>query len=137
MAIRLTPEQLTAYHEDGYVVVEDLATPEEREGLRERLWEYTHGGRPWGNLHVQIEPRIQRGEIQVEHPGDGIRKIDGLVQKDDHFHNLGLHENLVSILEQILGPDIKMFRNTLLLKSPTVGSAKGMHQGSPYWPIER
>jgi ectoine hydroxylase-related dioxygenase (phytanoyl-CoA dioxygenase family) len=29
-----------------------------------------------------------------------------------------------------------MFRNTLLLKPPEVGSPKGWHQDSPYWPIE-
>ena len=47
-----------------------------------------------------------------------------------------MHDNIVGIIEQILGPDIKMFRNALLLKPPRVGSAKGMHQDSPYWPIE-
>jgi phytanoyl-CoA hydroxylase len=39
-------------------------------------------------------------------------------------------------VETLLGPDLKMFRNTLLLKPPSVGSAKGWHQDSPYWPIE-
>src|ERR1051326_2308237 len=29
-----------------------------------------------------------------------------------------------------------MFRNAMLLKPPGVGSPKGMHQDSPYWPIE-
>lgn len=136
MPVSLTLEQLNTYHRDGYIVVEDLVTPEEVAALRQRVGEYTHGGRAWGNLRVQVEPRVQRGELQVEHPGDGIRKIDGLVQEDDLFRQLGLHENIVSIIEQILGPDIKMFRNSLLLKPPKVGSQKGWHQDSPYWPIE-
>jgi phytanoyl-CoA hydroxylase len=136
MPMRLTPEQLEAYARDGYVVVEDLLSADEVAGLRERVREYTHGGRPWNGIKVQIEPRVERGELAVEHPGDGIRKIDFLVQNDDRFRRLGLHENIVSILEQILGPDIKLFRNSLLLKPPEVGSAKGMHQDSPYWPIE-
>jgi ectoine hydroxylase-related dioxygenase (phytanoyl-CoA dioxygenase family) len=62
--------------------------------------------------------------------------LDGLVQGDDLFRRLGLNENIVGIIEQILGPDLKMFRNSLLMKPPGVGSAKGMHQDSPYWPIE-
>lgn len=136
MPTRLTPEQLEAYHRDGYVVVEDLLTPAEVEGLRERVRDYTHGGRPWDGIKVQIEPRVEQGELQVAHPGDGIRKIDFLVQHDDRFRQLGLHENIVGIVEQIVGPDIKMFRNSLLLKPPEVGSVKGMHQDSPYWPIE-
>jgi phytanoyl-CoA hydroxylase len=136
MATKLSAEQLEAYHRDGYIVVEDLLTSEEVDSLRSRLREYTHGGRPPTGLAIQVEPRIQRGELKVNHPGDGIRKIDFLVQNDDIFYKLGAHPNIVSIIEQIVGPDIKLFRNSLLLKPPEVGSAKGMHQDSPYWPIE-
>lgn len=136
MPMQLSPEQLKAYDEDGYVVIEDLLSTSEVEALRNRIREYTHEGRSWDRIKVQIEPRIARGELKVEHPGDGIRKIDGLVQGDDLFNKLGMHENIISIVEQIVGPDIKMFRNSLLLKPPEVGSIKGMHQDSPYWPIE-
>ena len=136
MPIQLTSEQLDSYARDGYVVVEDLLTQAEVEALRERVHEYTHGGKPWDGIKVQIEPRIERGELAVAHPGDGVRKIDFLVQHDDRFRHLGLHENIVGIVEQILGPDLKLFRNSLLLKPPEVGSVKGMHQDSPYWPIE-
>lgn len=134
--MRLSPQQLDAYVRDGYILVEDLVSAEEVAALRERVREYTHGGRPTDRITIQLEPRVQRGEVTVAHPGDGIRKIDGLVQGDDLFRRLGLHTNIVGIIEQILGPDIKMFRNSLLLKPPEVGSPKGWHQDSPYWPIE-
>ena len=132
----LTPEQIEAYATQGYLLVPNLLPNEEVEALRTRLREYTHGGRPTEKLTLQIEPRIQRGELKVEHQGDGIRKIDGLVQGDDLFRDLGLHPNIVGVLRDILGEDIKMFRNSLLLKPPQVGSAKGWHQDSPYWSIE-
>jgi len=72
----------------------------------------------------------------VAHPGDGIRKLTDTVQHDELFRGLALNENIVGIVEQILGPDLKLFRNAVLLKPPQVGSAKGAHQDSPYWPIE-
>lgn len=134
--MRLSTDQLEQYHRDGYIVVEDLLTAGEVEALRNRVREYTHGDRPRDQIVIQFEPRVQRGELKVDHPGDAIRKIDGLVQSDDLFQKLGLHDNIVGIIEQILGPDLKMFRNSMLLKPPGVGSAKGMHQDSPYWPIE-
>ncbi len=129
-------ELADAYHRDGYVLVEDLLSVQEVTALRERIADYTHGGRPWGALQVQFEPRVQRGEMSVQHPGDGIRKIDGLVQNDDLFRQLGTHPKLIEVIAAIVGPDIKLFRNSLLLKPPLVGSQKGWHQDSPYWPIE-
>lgn len=135
MAMSISASALAQYEEEGFLLVKGLVEPVAVEALGRRLQEYTHGGRSQATLQVQVEPRIQRGELTVEHPGDGIRKIDGLVEGDSLFQELGLHPNIRGILTQILGPDIKMFRNALLLKPPAVGSAKGMHQDSPYWPI--
>lgn len=134
-AIELSDRQLADYRSDGFVVVEDLVSAAELRALQERLREYTHGGRSRERIRVQTEPRVTRGELSVAHPGDGIRKIDGLVESDDLFQGLGRHPNVVRVLTRILGPDLKMFRNAVLLKPPEVGSAKGMHQDSPYWPI--
>ncbi len=134
--VRLTDQQLESFNREGYIVVEDLVPQEQVENLRRRLQDYTHGDRPRGKIRVQAEPRVARGEFKVDHPGDGIRKLEGLVEEDDLFQQLGLNQVIVGITEQILGPDLKMFRNALMVKPPKVGSQKGMHQDSPYWPIE-
>ena len=134
-SVELSDAQLAHYRSQGFVVIENLVSPAELSALQERLREYTHGERSQERLRVQIEPRVTRGELSVDHPGDGIRKIDGLVESDDLFQALGRHPNIVGVLARILGPDIKMVRNAVLLKPPEVGSAKGMHQDSPYWPI--
>ena len=135
MTRTLTDTELDHYHRTGFLLVRDLVSPTEVCALGERLREYTHSGRATGALRIQVEPRVTRGEMSVEHPGDGIRKIDGLVENDDLFERLGKHPNLLGVLTSILGPDIKMFRNALLLKPPEVGSAKGMHQDSPIGPL--
>jgi ectoine hydroxylase-related dioxygenase (phytanoyl-CoA dioxygenase family) len=136
MPRQLTDEQFAQYQREGYVVIEDLLDEAELDQLRARLREYTHGGRPHDKLRIQIEPRVARGEVRVAEWGDGIRKIDHLVEFDDAFRKLGTHPNLVGVVEQLLGPDLKLFRNSLLLKPPEVGSPKGWHQDSPYWPIQ-
>ena len=137
LTVKLTDEQLASFHDNGYFVVEDLVAPDAVERLRQRVRQYTHDGRHAPDpIALQTEPRVTRGELKVDHPGDGIRKINQLVEGDDLFNQLGKNANIVSILEQILGPDIKMFRNATLMKPPGVGSPKGMHQDSPYWTIE-
>ncbi|MGE4603223.1 MAG: phytanoyl-CoA dioxygenase family protein, partial [Planctomycetota bacterium] len=139
-------EELEAYDRDGFVIIENLLPPDEVTGLQDRVREYTHGDRSTERLAIQVEPRVQRGEMGVSHSGDGIRKIgdlqarggggDGLVESDDLYNDLAKHPNIVGVIQQILGPDVKMFDNAMLLKPPEVGSQKGMHQDSPYWPIE-
>jgi ectoine hydroxylase-related dioxygenase (phytanoyl-CoA dioxygenase family) len=135
-SMTLSEEALSGYGENGYLLVEDLVPMERVVALRERVREYTHGGRRCDVLRFQVEPRVERGEMVVENPGDGIRKIDSLVQGDDLFRELALVPRIVGIIADIVGPDIKMFRNSLMLKPPEVGSPKGWHQDSPYWPIE-
>jgi ectoine hydroxylase-related dioxygenase (phytanoyl-CoA dioxygenase family) len=132
----LTGSELESYDRDGFVIVEKLLSSDEVTALQDRLREYTHGDRSTKSLQIQVEPRVTRGEMNVNHPGDGIRKIDGLVESDDLYRYLGTHPNILGVIKQILGSDLKMFRNALLLKPPEVGSQKGMHQDSPYWPIE-
>lgn len=126
----------STYDRNGYWVVHDVLHPDEVSALLERAREYTHGGRPPGHIYMQTEPRVERGELRVEHPGDAIRKIEGLVTNDDLFAALARHERILEVIEVLLGPDIKLFRDALMQKPPQVGSAKGMHQDSPYWPIE-
>lgn len=134
---KLTESELESYQDNGCIVVEDLVSPDELKRLQQRVHEYTHGGRSaHAPIRFQTEPRVARGELKVDHPGDGYRKIDKLVEGDDLFYRLGTNAKIVGILEQILGSDIKMFRNAMLLKPPGVGSPKGMHQDSPYWCIE-
>jgi len=136
MSMQLTSEQLEAYDRDGYIVVEDLISPEDVKALGHRLREYTHGGRTSESIYIHIEPRVERGELKVDLPGDGVRKVGNLIQGDELFQALSFNNNILGIFEQILGPDIKEFRNDLLMKPPEVGSQKGWHQDSPYWPIE-
>lgn len=132
----LSAEQREQIERDGYLVVEELLSTEEVDALRERAREYTHGEREPGGIQIQVEPGVERGEVSVENRGDAIRKASDLVQHDDLFRQLGTHPNIVGVIEQVLGPNLKMFRNDLLLKPPEVGSPKGMHQDSATWPIE-
>ncbi|MCJ8332017.1 MAG: phytanoyl-CoA dioxygenase family protein [Lentisphaeria bacterium] len=127
---------LAHYEKDGFLIVENLVSPDEIKALQDRLRDYTHGERDRGMAIFQTEPSVEQGEITVEHPGDGIRKIGKLVQHDALYRKLGSHPNILGVIETILGPDIKLFRNDILVKPPGVGSAKSMHQDSPYWPIE-
>ena len=132
----LSAEQRRQAAEDGYFLIEGIVSPQACREFIARLDDYAHGRRalPTG-LAIQREPRAARGEV-VATPGDDVRKISGVANGDDLFRGLVLRPRLVAIMQDLMSPNLKLFRADVLMKPAGVGSAKGMHQDSPYWPIE-
>jgi phytanoyl-CoA hydroxylase len=126
---------------DGYFLVENLLSPEECRRYIERLEDYAHGRRPLPpSVAIQREPRVARGELAAA-PGEDVRKISGVAGRDDLpgddlFRALVLKPEIVLRMQALMSPNLKLFRADVLMKPAAVGSAKGMHQDSPYWPIE-
>jgi phytanoyl-CoA hydroxylase len=132
----ITAEQRRQAEEDGYFVVPGLLSPEQCRAYLARLTEYASGARPVPEgLGIQREPRVARGEVAAT-PGEDVRKISGVAGGDDLFRGLVLHPTVVAMMQGLMSVNLKLFRADVLMKPAGVGSAKGMHQDSPYWPIE-
>lgn len=120
---------------DGYFVVDSIVDYDRCGELAARLHEYASGERrPAAAMVLQQEPVVAR--TGDHRPGGvDVRKIDGLYN-DELFRQLIENELIASQLQPLLGPDLRLYRATALMKPPAVGSAKGLHQDAPYWPIE-
>jgi phytanoyl-CoA hydroxylase len=137
MDLHLNRAQITEFEEKGYLVAKGLLAPDEIARLLNRLGEYAGGERPATNgIVVQIEPRVERNEITAQDRAGSVRKIDNLVPGDGLFTQLALNPTIVSIMQSVLGPNLQLYRSAALMKPPGIGSQKGVHQDSPYWPIE-
>ena len=131
----LSSEQIEAAERDGYVLVRGIQTPEQCEADIQRIQMYAEGAVvPPPDMLVQREPRVARGELTTS--GADLRKITRICHHDALFRGLATDPTIVGAMQQLMGPDLKLFRGDVLMKPPLVGSAKGMHQDSPYWPIE-
>ncbi|MHC3439529.1 phytanoyl-CoA dioxygenase family protein [Natrialbaceae archaeon A-gly3] len=135
--MELTDNEFEQYQTDGYVVVEDALSPETVDRVKTRLREYTHGDRKPETFQRQLEPRVERGELEVEEEGDAVRKFEGLgmVEADDVFAEVANDETIVSVAQQLLGPNLKLLRSATMFKPPNIGSEKGYHQDAAYYPI--
>jgi phytanoyl-CoA hydroxylase len=133
----VTPQQLEQYRRDGYLVYEGLFRPEEVAALLERLEELVleQIPRPAG-VRMQIEPAVGRGEASASSPLEALRKVEGLVEHDERFGALARDPRILDVMEALIGPDIKLFRDALMMKPPRHGSAKPYHQDSAYWSID-
>ncbi len=73
----LTPEQVTFFDENGYLLLGKLFTEEELERLRERAeWIASGQAEHVPEQCLQVEPRVAEGELTVE-AGDDTQVVSG------------------------------------------------------------
>jgi ectoine hydroxylase-related dioxygenase (phytanoyl-CoA dioxygenase family) len=139
------PEQLNAisqadweqYQEHGYLIVRDLFAPRE---VREMLAECDaiHRG-DYAELYggaFQVEPEFAEAAKSNPELAKLARKITYVVERSAVFREYLLKDKMLNILKDILGPDVLLFRDILMMKPAKVGSKMPWHQDSNYWPIE-
>jgi phytanoyl-CoA hydroxylase len=135
--MRLTDEQKRQYERDGFLVFPNLFSRNEVAAWLGRLHELVldEDARPLG-VRMQVEPSVAKGEAAAESPLEALRKVEGLVENDPTFLALAKDPRLMEPVTDLLGPDIKLFRDALMMKPPRHGSAKPYHQDSAYWAID-
>ncbi|MEF8807919.1 phytanoyl-CoA dioxygenase family protein [Natronomonas sp.] len=136
--MELSDSEFEQYQTEGYLVVEDALDTAMVDRVKTRLREYTHGDRTPEGFERQLEPRVERGELEVEEEGDAVRKFEGLgmVETDDVFREVANDDTIVSVAAQLLGENLKLLRSAAMFKPPEVGSEKGYHQDAAYYPIQ-
>src|SRR5688572_24367356 len=121
--MRLTEEQHKRYERDGFLVFSNLFSREEAAGWLRHLEELARDDGRSEAIRIQIEPAVERGEAEAEGL-DAVRKVECLVANDPVFLGLARDPRLLEPLTELLGPDIKLFRDALMMKPAHHGSAK-------------
>jgi phytanoyl-CoA hydroxylase len=136
-AMVLSPKQIEQYHRDGFLVFEELFRPHEVAGLLLHLEDLVLERVPCPEgIRMQVEPAVQRGEASPASPMERLRKVEGLVEHEEAFARLAADSRVLDVMQDLIGPDIKLFRDALMMKPPRHGSAKPYHQDSAYWQID-
>lgn len=115
----LTPQQLKAYHRDGYIIVRQLFEPEEmsllhRAAQEDREMDKRSMGRADG----------EGGTVRLtlwNHPGNSIYGMFARCRR------------MVDSCEQILEGEVYHYHSKMILKDAKVGGAWAWHQDYGYW----
>jgi ectoine hydroxylase-related dioxygenase (phytanoyl-CoA dioxygenase family) len=132
----LTEEQKATFWRDGFLAVHDVLTADEVAALRGRTEQIIRGEIPFPQQYLQLEPALTEEQKQTVDPVFQVRKLWQLTRYDPVFQEYARHPKVVEIACDLLGPDVKLYTDQMLLKPPFHGSAKPYHQDSVYWPIE-
>ena len=133
-------EQKAFFEKEGYLVAEGVLSEDELAECREEIErlhrlsaELESAGDP-GSSNFQREPYAKGANRPDGLPV--LRKIENTRDTSPFFRDLSVHPRLLRVLGGLLGPDLLLFRSTLMLKPAFHGSAHAPHQDSAYWPIE-
>jgi phytanoyl-CoA hydroxylase len=120
------------YKKNGYLLVRGVFNPIEVEEMR-------------GSVERIIKRAAQmKKDDNHQWQGDFLppEELKKLVLKgfhDMHYHDscfmrAVIHPNMVSVLSQIIGPNVQLHHSKMLVKPPEKGAAFPMHQDKPYFP---
>ena len=119
-------ELLSQFERDGYVVVPGLIAPETCATL------------------LAVVDRLRLGADdtvvpQHQHGSSGLLKMTKLNQLSDHteaFAALAHSSKLVDVVEVLIGPRSRVFRDVVVVKPGPTDGVLRHHQDSAYWDVE-
>jgi len=130
VGIRLTDAELRdSFEREGYVVVRGLFPREDILALRDYTAALVDPG-----SHGTV-PRYMQTAVNADGAVKMI-KASGLADHDSRFNELATRPALVDVVEALLGPGARRFRDVLVVKPGRTGGALSYHQDSAYWDVE-
>ena len=121
----LSESEIARYHAQGYLVP-GLRLPQPQvERLRDALDQLIHDN-----------PGVRPEKLVSAHlSGRGNGANDEGVKGNDQFLALAMDEQILDLVEQLIGPDIVLWGCHVFCKPAGDGHATPWHQDGHYWPI--
>ena len=124
----LSPEQVTFYDENGFVVLEPAFTESELDALRRAADELLAQSGPV----LPDNPRLQIESEQID-AQPVVRKIEPIIDVVPALGDLVYDRRMTGPVAQIFGEEVFLFEDKLNYKPPFIGSHYPLHQDYAYW----
>ena len=135
----LTAEQRQFFDKNGYLSYGRVLSDEDIQNLRQRSEDIASGRLthvPARNIQFEQAFRDGEGDAATTEPRiDMIRKMTYLCYHDDIFEAVAKKAEIVDVIEELLGPNIKFYADQLMMKPRFHGTVTGWHQDSVAWPM--
>ena len=125
----LSEKQISFYHENGYLVVEDVLSPEELAALRRVTDDFVERSRA-------ISASDEVFDLEPDHSAERprLRRIKNPILQHDVYDQTLRHKGILDRVEQLIGPGVRRNNTKLNMKEPDHGSAVEWHQDWAFYP---
>ena len=125
----LTVEQVETFNTDGYLSVDSVLSPEELDELRRVTDEFVEQSR-------NVTENDATFDLEPGHTAESpqLRRIIRPVSKHPVYEKFVHHEDILNIVESLLGPNLRYHNNKMNMKNSGHGSAVEWHQDWAFYP---
>lgn len=125
----LSEQQKASYDANGYLLVEDVVTPEQLTRLRDITYRFIEGSR-------QVTESNDVYDLDAGHSADAPRltRIKLPHRQDPYFWEILTNSGVTEVLNDLLGPDTTILTSKLNTKAPGGGAAVEWHQDWAFYP---
>ena len=125
----LSKKQISFYHENGYLVVEDVLSPEELAALQRVTEDFVERSRA---INASDEVFDLEPDHSAERPR--LRRIKNPILQHEVYDQTLRHKGILDRIEQLIGPGLRRNNTKLNMKEPDHGSAVEWHQDWAFYP---
>lgn len=131
---KLTAAQRQQYADDGYLLVRNVLTRDDVDRYNARAREFALGNIPPGAQKMVVKDvHVARGLVQPDDPEKGIWKYLNPDRFDPLFAAYPGRPEILDIVEEFIGPDIKAFLMMFIYKPPGIDFVHPYHQDASYF----
>lgn len=116
----LSPEQKAAYHEQGFILIEDFYVPEEHTSLVQYTQELQNWGEAKGKWMQYYEKNTVTGEKQ-------LCRTENFTPFHDALRDYVRSQRLMDVLKELHGEDYVLFKEKVNYKLPGGGGKLQQH----------
>ena len=132
----LASEQVQFYQDNGYLLVEQVFTPEEvAEGVEETDAMFERMQANGHRLEATWGGKWQQHQIDEEERGEtSVLSIHNMQYHSAVFTRMLVHRKLTAAVASLIGPNVQLHHTKLHVKPPEKGSPFPLHQDYDYFP---
>lgn len=132
----LSQEQIAFFHANGYLMVEDVVTPDQLAAMRRDFAGWVEESRsqtaPYGKT-LDGRPRF---DLEPGHAADrpGLRRVASPAEISDAFYDVMANSRMVDAVADLIGPNVKLHHTKINSKLPGTKTVVEWHQDFPFTP---
>ncbi len=125
----LSQKQIDFYHDNGYLVVEDVLSADELAALQRVTDDFVERSRA-------ISQHNDVYDLEADHSAERprLRRIKNPIAQHEVYDQTLRHPGILDRVEQLIGPGLRRQNTKLNMKEPDHGSAVEWHQDWAFYP---